>query len=242
MVYSTIRAEQSGSIAIFDPRGGVLVGQSVPPVGVAQVKSPSDLGIFTFGGGDIFGVVRDNFDVYRSRVFTIAGGDILLWSSQQNIDAGRGPNDVTVAPPPTLVVNPLTGTESLDLTGSVSGSGIGALKTLVNQARSDIELIAPLGYVDAGEAGIRADTGTITLGTNIVLNAGAIHAADGVSGGAVAVAAPPPLPSSSTNNQADKAVQDVERAVAAQQKDAEQRANEERRKRVTGEFIGFGND
>jgi hypothetical protein len=149
---------------------------------------------------------------------------------------------VAVAPAPTLVANPLTGSEQLDIGGAVTGSGIGALKTQANQPPSNIDLIAPAGYVDAGEAGIRAETGTVTLGTNLVLNAGNIQAASGVSGGAVVVAPPAPLPASSLGNQAERAVEDVERAAAAQQQEAEQRAAENRRKRVTGEFIGFGND
>jgi hypothetical protein len=242
MVYSTIKVQQTGDLAIFDPQGGVLVGQSATPPGVIQTKAPSDLGIFTLGGGNITGMVRDNFDVYRSRIFTVAGGDILLWSSLENIDAGRGPRDVAVVPAPVLVQNPFTGSEQLDLGGAVSGSGIGALKTQPNQPASNIALIAPAGFVDAGEAGIRAETGTVTLGTNLVLNAGNIQAASGVSGGAVVVAPPPPLPASTLTNQADKAVEDVERAAAAQQQEAEQRAAENRRKRVTGEFIGFGSD
>jgi hypothetical protein len=241
MVYSTIKAEQSGDVSVFDPQGGVLVGQSAPPPG-AGAKAASDLGIFTLGGGDIVGMARDNFDVYRSRVFTVAGGDILLWSSQENIDAGRGPRDVAVAPAPQIVFNPITGTAELSIGGAVTGSGIGALLTQPNQAPSNIALIAPAGFVDAGEAGIRADTGTVTLGTNLVLNAGNIQAASGVSGGAVVVAPAPPLPASTLTNQADRTVEQMQREAAEQQQEAEQRVAEARRKHVTGEFIGFGND
>ena len=113
-------------------------------------------------------------------------------------------------------------------------------RTQPNQPPSNIALIAPVGYVDAGEAGIRAATGTVTLGTNLVLNAGNIQAASGVSGGAVVAAPPPPLPASSLNSEADKVVEDAQRALAAQQQEEEKRAAETRRRRVTGEFIGYG--
>ncbi len=241
LVFSQFKAEQSGDLALFAPRGGVLVGQGNPPAGAVE-KRPDQLGILTLGGGDIVGAVRDNFDVFRSRVFTIAGGDIHLWSSAGNIDAGRGPRDVTVAPPPRLAIGP-DGSVSFDVTASVSGSGIGALRTRADQAASDIRLIAPRGFIDAGEAGIRADAGTVTLGTNIVLNAGNVSAGGGVTGGAVVVAPPAPLPAATTGgDQATRTVEETQRAAAAQQKEAEERAERERRTRVRGEFIGFGDD
>jgi hypothetical protein len=49
-----------------------------------------------------------------------------------------------------------------------------------------------------------------------------------------------PVPQSSNVASADKAVEQAQRAVAEQQKEAEERARKERRKRVTGEFLGFG--
>lgn len=240
LVFSQIKAEQSGDVVLMAPQGGVLVGLANPPAGAAE-KQPYQLGILTLGGGSIAGTVRDNFDVFRSRVFTTAGGDIHLWSSLGNIDAGRGPRDVAVAPPPRLVIDE-NGVVSLDVTASVSGSGIGALKTREEQPPSAIRLIAPNGFIDAGEAGIRADSGTVTLGTNVVLNAGNISAGSGVAGGAVVVAPPAPVPTSTSTAAADKAVEQTQKALTEEQKDTEERARRERRKRVTGEFIGFGED
>jgi hypothetical protein len=239
LVFSQIKAEQSGNLYLLAPRGGVVAGQANPPAGSVN-KQAYELGVLTFGGGDIAAWVRDNFDVYRSRVFTVAGGDIHLWSSLGNIDAGRGPRDTAVAPPPRLVIDEATGIVTLDVSSSVSGSGIGALKTRDDQPASDIRLIAPNGFIDAGEAGIRADAGTVTLGTNIVLNAGNINAGGGVSGGAVVVSAPAPVPTATSAGQADKASEKAQQALAAQEKESEERANKERRKRVVGEFIGFG--
>ncbi|MBV8209848.1 MAG: filamentous hemagglutinin family protein [Burkholderiaceae bacterium] len=245
MDYNTIVAQQTGNIALFAPQGGVIVGQSAAPALFAgeQPKTPSQLGIFSYGGGAIDGMVRDNFDVYRSRVFTVAGGDIDLWSSLANIDAGRGARDVTVAPPPQLVIDPKTGVVTLDLGATVTGSGIGALETQANQPPSDINLMAPAGYVDAGEAGIRAQTGTVTLGTNLVLNASNIQAAAGVSGGAVVVAPPPPPPPSAVAGSGSNAVEEAQREAMAQQLlSAEQFEARQRMMRVVGEFLGFGND
>jgi filamentous hemagglutinin len=239
LVFSQIKTEQSGQITLATPRGGVVAGLANPPVGGPDKKA-FELGVLSLGGGGITTFARDNFDVFRSRVFTVAGGDVHLWAGLGNIDAGRGPRDVTVAPPPRLVIDPETGIASLDIGASVSGSGIGALRTRENQPPSDIRLMAPNGFIDAGEAGIRADSGSITLGTNLVINPGNIVGSGGVSGGAVAIAPPAPVPQASNTQQAEKAVEQAKKALEEQTREAEERQKKERRKRVTGEFLGFG--
>jgi hypothetical protein len=241
MDYNQIKVDQTGWSAVFAPQGSVVVGQSAAQALAPgqKAKSASQLGVFTLGGGDIIGMVRDNFDVYRSRVFTVAGGDIDLWSSLGNLDAGRGPRDVAVAAPPRVVVDPSTGLQYLDLGAAVTGSGIGALETQPNQPPSNINLMAPAGYVDAGEAGIRAQTGTVTLGTNLVLNAGNIQAASGISGGAVVAAPPPPLPTSTLTSAGEKAVEQAQREALGEEA-AEQRLRNQQNMRVTGEFLGYG--
>jgi filamentous hemagglutinin family protein len=241
MDYNEIKAEQTGSVAVFTPQGSVIVGQSSPPVldNYSAQKVAAELGIFTLGGGDIIGMARDNFNVFQSRVFTVAGGNISLWSSEEDIDAGRGPRDVAVVAPPTLAVDPNTGIVYLDFSASVTGSGIGALETEADQPPSNINLIAPVGYVDAGEAGIRAQTGKVILGTNLVLNATNIQAASGVSGGAVVATPPPPPPPAANTSQSDRVAEELQNEVMAQQLGAQERTAASLRLRVNGEFVGF---
>jgi len=238
MAYNEINVQQTGDVAMFTPQGGVIVGQSSPPP-FASGKTAAELGIFTYGGGDVIGMARDNFDVFRSRVFTVAGGDIDLWSSLENIDAGRGARDVAVVPPPQIVTDS-NGIQHIALGATVTGSGIGALETEPDQPPSNINLMAPAGYIDAGEAGIRAQTGQVVLGTNLVLNAGNIQAASGISGGAVVATPPPPPPPSTSTTGGDRAAEEAQREAIAQQQAAAQAAADQRRFRVTGEFIGFG--
>jgi hypothetical protein len=241
MQHSEIEAQQTGNVAILVPRGNINVGQANAPVldFYAQEKTASELGIYTLGGGDIIGMVRNDFNVFQSRVFTVAGGNISLWSSEGNIDAGNGPRDVTVAAPPVLRTDPNTGIEFLDLGAVVSGSGIGALETTPDQPPSNINLMAPVGYIDAGEAGIRAQTGKVLLGTNLVLNGSNIQAASGISGGAVVAAPPPPPPPSTGLSASDKVAQDAQREALADQLASEQRTAGQLRVRVSGEFLGF---
>jgi hypothetical protein len=58
-------------------------------------------------------------------------------------------------PPPLLVTNYETGTTKLVLQGAATGSGIGAL-AVADVTAGDVDLIAPKGTVNAGDAGIRA--------------------------------------------------------------------------------------
>ena len=243
MDFSEIKTLETGSVAIFAPQGGVIVGQASPPSLdiAATLKTPDQLGIFTYGGGDIIGMARDSVNVFQSRVFTVAGGDIDLWSSLQNIDAGKGSRDLQIVPPPRLVVA-ANGTEQLDVSSTVTGSGIGALVTEASQPPSNINLMAPAGYVDAGEAGIRAQSGAVVLGTNLVLNAGNIQAASGVSGGAVVATPPPPAPPSTGTSAGERAVEEAQRSALAAQQAAATAGLNATHLRITGEFIGFEGD
>jgi hypothetical protein len=120
-------------------------------------------------------------------VFSLRGGDISLISQFGNIDAGRGAKTAASAPPPLLTTDK-NGNTRIDISGSIAGSGIATLKTLEDQAPSNVYPVAPRGIFDAGDAGVRS-TGTVQITAQTVLNAGNISAAGGVSGAPV-VAAP----------------------------------------------------
>ncbi|MCK6454333.1 MAG: filamentous hemagglutinin family protein [Alphaproteobacteria bacterium] len=99
-------------------------------------------------------MVRDDFAVNQSRVFTLQGGDILIWSSEGDIDAGKGAKTAATTPPPQIIVR---GDQIiLDTSNSVSGSGIGVLLGKDGIEPGSVDLIAPKGAVIAGDAGIRA--------------------------------------------------------------------------------------
>jgi filamentous hemagglutinin len=134
----------------------------------------------TAAGGGIRGYVLKDFLVNQSRVFTLQGGDILLWATRGDIDAGRGARVASATPPPRLRVTG-DGQVVLDLTQSVAGSGIGALRANPDAPESNVYLFAPEGTVNAGEAGIRV-SGNLTIGAQQVLGADVIQAG-GVSVG-----------------------------------------------------------
>lgn len=118
-------------------------------------------------GGDINSFSHDNFEVAQSRVFTIAGGDILIWSTEGDIAAGAGAKTATSAPPP-LVRTDDQGNTIIDLSGVVSGSGIGTLQTLPDVPPGNVYLIAPSGTVNAGDAGIRSSGNLLVASARVV--------------------------------------------------------------------------
>ena len=68
-----------------------------------------------------------------------------------------------------------------DLGGLATGGGIGVLASVVGVKPGDVSLIAPLGTVDAGDAGIQA-TGNLSIAASAVLNADNISAGGTSSG------------------------------------------------------------
>jgi hypothetical protein len=202
---SQIKTEQGGSIDIFTPTGSVYAGL---PIGKVVAK-PSNQGLFTVRGGDIDALVSKEFLVNLGRVFTLAGGDITLISQFGNLEAGKGSKTASASPPPRIVVAP-DGSVSVDVSASVAGSGIGALVTKPNQPRSSIFAAAPRGYIDAGDAGFRADNGDIGLNTEDIRNPDNFRAPNGIvptqqpqSPVAAPVPPPPPPPTDKANTADD---------------------------------------
>jgi hypothetical protein len=70
--------------------------------------------------------------------------------------------------PPPIVRVDLQGNVTLEQQGAVTGSGIGALFVAGGSA-GDVDLIAPKGTVNAGDAGIRA--GNLNIAAQVVLGA-----------------------------------------------------------------------
>jgi filamentous hemagglutinin family protein len=150
LFFSQIKTEQGGDIDIMAPGGLVNAGLANP----GQLnKLAANLGVLSLRGGTIRSYVRDDFLVNQSRVFTLLGGDILLWASYGDIDAGRGAKTASATPPPRVVIR--NDKVVLDATNSVSGSGIGVLLAAPGVKPGDVDLIAPRGEVNAGDAGIR---------------------------------------------------------------------------------------
>jgi filamentous hemagglutinin len=185
LTFSQVYTQSGGNISIFAPGGGLNVGLAVPPVSLTNSnnKQAYQLGIVAQGAGDVNIYTKNDVIVNSSRIFTLGGGNILIWSDERNIDAGRGAKSSTSAPPPVVVVD-TNGNILLDFQGAVSGSGIRTIQANPNVGAGNVELVAPAGTINAGDAGIGA-AGNITLAALHVLGV------DNIQYGGQAVGVPP---------------------------------------------------
>ena len=182
LVFSTIRTASGGDINFVTPGGVVNAGLAIVPVFPGTAKSADELGIIVGASGDINGMAHGDISVNLSRIFTLGGGDISLWSSLGDIDAGRGAKSSLSVPPIEIDFNPFTGDVIEQTPPAVSGSGIQAASP-PGSAPSSIFLFAPQGVVDAGEAGISA-SGDLLIAATEVLNA------DNIDVGGISVGVP----------------------------------------------------
>lgn len=228
--FSQVKSEQGGDVNLYAPGGAITVG--VAGAG-ASTADASRQGIFAIGAGEINALAGEDFQLGPSRAFTLGGGDIQIWSSRGNIDAGKGSSTASATPPPQVVIR---GDQVvLDISASVSGSGIGTLKKSDQVRDADIRLFAPVGAVIAADAGIRA-SGGLKIGAERVIGDN-FRAGAGVSGSATVVgtAAPPPVapPPSETS----KAAAQTEKATASGAQEGK-----ERNSILTVEVVGLGDD
>lgn len=217
-----------GRIEMLAPHGAIMIGVENP----GEDFRPNDVGVVTRKGGDIHIMSHGSIDLGRSRVFTLQGGDIIMWTSEGDITAGTGSKTTAVYPPLAYTTNN-DGFVSLNLFGLQTGAGIGALDALRDgQIRSRIDLIAPHGEVNAGDAGIRV-TGNINIAALRVVGIDNIQVGGTATG--IPKAAAPQLAGTLSADQATAAAtKDLEpsrRAGAAPQ---------ERPSIILVEVLGYG--
>lgn len=170
-----IRTKSGGNISIFAPGGKLTLATSV----IGEPLAPP--GIITEGGGNISIFTDGNVDLGISRIFTLRGGNEIIWSSNGDIAAGSSSKTVQSAPPTRVIIDPQSGDVKTDLAGLATGGGIGVLNTVAGVEPGDVDLIAPMGTIDAGDAGIRS-AGNLNVAASAILNASNIQVSGGTSG------------------------------------------------------------
>jgi filamentous hemagglutinin len=235
---SRVKTESGGDIEWLVPGGDMIVGLSNTPKVLVDTGS-NVLGIVAAGEGDVRGVSRGDVLVNQSRILTVGGGDVLLWSSEGDIDAGKGKKTAVAVPPPLILVDSL-GNVTQVLQGATSGSGIGALQPSGGTA-GDVDLIAPKGTVNAGDAGIRA--GNLNIAAQVVLGADNISVSGSSSGTPVADTSAVTAASSGASN-ADGGMGDATAALSSNLADAARAAEEMKQAFkptfITAEVVGHG--
>jgi filamentous hemagglutinin family protein len=228
-----IRTRSGGNIQIFAPGGGVEMASTT----IGNPLTPP--GIVTESGGNISIFTRDDVSIGIGRIFTLKGGDIVIWASEGDIAAGSSSRTVSAAPPTRVIISPQSGAVATDLAGLATGGGIGVLATVKGVEPGDVDLIAPTGIIDAGDAGIRV-SGNINLAAVTVVNAGNISAggtstgAPSASVSAPAISTPAPTDTSASNTDTV-----VDQQKQAQQANAEL-SEDDTLSVYTVEVIGYG--
>ena len=171
---STIQTQQGGNISILGPGGQALIGSvDAPPVITNSegqvVAGPNSLGVISLEQGNVDIFTDRSLLLAQSRIFTEQGGNMVIWSSNGDINAGQGAKTVAAVPPPTYLCD-LDAFCLIDAKGEVTGAGIATLQTIPGAAPGNVYLIAPRGTVDAGQAGIRV-SGNLVVAAAQVVNA-----------------------------------------------------------------------
>ncbi|WP_375787154.1 filamentous hemagglutinin family protein [Bradyrhizobium sp. Pha-3] len=216
-----IHTQYGGAIQVLNPGGRTILGvESVTPgAGSGLITQGRNSPIDIYSLGSIL--------LGQSRIMTTFGGNILAWSATGDINAGRGSKTTTIFTPP-LLSQDSYGNVTLSPAAPSSGAGIAALATIPGTPPSDVDLIAPLGTIDAGEAGIRV-SGNVNLAALQVVNAANIQV-QGTSTGIPTVQGPPVAALTSASNT----------TAASQQAAAPPPKNNDQPSIVIVEVLGYG--
>jgi hypothetical protein len=177
-----IKTVNGGDISLLAPGGQLNVGINV------NGSQAADQGILTEHGGTISIFAHDSVNVGTSRIFTLRGGNEIIWSTVGDIAAGSSSKTVLAAPPTRVLIDPQSADVETDLAGLATGGGIGVLETVTGVPPADVDLIAPVGAINAGDAGIRV-SGNLNLAALVIINASNISVG-GTSVGVPTIAAP----------------------------------------------------
>jgi hypothetical protein len=174
-----VETRAQGDIAVLAPYGRIEVGAEA----LQGTADPNKGGVVTRRGGDIRMMADQNIDLFTSRVFTLQGGDITMWTSNGDITAGSGAK-TSVYQVPLRYLMTRNGLVQVDAFGLATGAGIGVLDALESaQGRepSRLDLIAPRGEVNAGDAGIRV-VGNLNIAAAVVVGMDNIQASGAAQG------------------------------------------------------------
>ena len=193
---SRVLSTGGGKVDFVIPGGALLLANvAAKPADTGQPAYEGDrgnalrAGILTTDGGEVNIFTRGSVEVNQSRILTSKGGNVLIWSSWGDIAAGKG---AKTSISPQFHNYDLGNWAHLLRTpaGLPTGAGIGTLATQEGVAPADVDLIAPAGIVDAGDAGIRV-SGNFNVFALEILGTDNIDVA-GVSSGLPTPPAAPP--------------------------------------------------
>lgn len=165
---AAIRTEAGGDINMLVPGGNITLGFENDTPNLTGEKDTARPGLLTLRGGDINTFTDGSVVVAQSRAFTELGGDILMFSDNGDLNAGKGKVTSLVTSPPQFTIDAYGNVTESPVTPT-TGAGIATLIGVPGVQPGDVDLYAPHGTIDAGEAGIRV-SGNLSIAALHVLN------------------------------------------------------------------------
>jgi filamentous hemagglutinin len=228
-----IRTASGGAITIAAPGGGVTMASDI----FGNPLTPP--GIVTEYGGAVSILTDGDVNIGQARIFTLRGGDLTIWSSSGDIAAGNAPKTVVTAPPTRVLIDATSADIQTDLGGLATGGGIGVLAAVEGVEEGAVNLIAPEGTVDAGDAGIRA-TGDIKIAAAAVVNADNISSGGTTSGAPSSPSVAAPNIGGLTSGASSSAAANSAASSVAQQSASQDKPADEAPSLITVEVLGYG--
>ena len=228
-----IRTASGGAITIATPGGGVTMASDI----FGNPLTPP--GIVTEYGGAVSILTDGDVEIGQARIFTLRGGDLTIWSTSGDIAAGNAPKTVVTAPPTRVLIDATSADIQTDLGGLATGGGIGVLAAVEGVEEGAVNLIAPSGTVDAGDAGIRA-TGDIKIAAAAVVNADNISAGGTSAGVPSSPTVAAPNIGGLTSGSSSSAAASSAASQVSQQSKPEEKSIDETPSLITVEVLGYG--
>ena len=224
MLLSQVQTLDGGDIRMLVPGGSVNAGAASSDI---IDKEAADLGIVAAIDGDVEVFVDEDLLINSTRAFALQG-DLLVWSSNGSIDAGKGAKTVTSIPSPVSRIG-TKGETIIEFPPAVEGSGLQGVNAF---------LFAPRGVVNAGDAGIRA-TGDLTIGATEVLGADNIDVG-GISVGVPTGTVAPPPTVATRDDVASRTTREVTRQAVESGGGSQSAAASGALSIISVEVLGFG--
>lgn len=126
-------------------------------------------GVLTLRGGTIHGFTDGDLRLNQSRLFAQQSGDIVLWSSNGDLNAGQGPKSAANVPPVVLRFDPDAGSE-VDTASGVVGAGIAGFSGIrrLDPASGDYLLVDVLNDSDVAQA--QVELAALPRGAQVTIN------------------------------------------------------------------------